>query len=200
MKFQKLGGISVLLLMIGCGASHLKQQNQTNAIKTHELPSVKLTPELLLGNWVASCHYDEKSDTFIDEYLSFDLEETNRLTTHYLDSTCTQTLYQKNVKGRYALDDNEVYTEKRDEVAITAESSSALALFTPYEGYCGKHNWKLHEEQKFKDVTKCGDEKSPKIKMSARAGHSQTELVMKECPAMSTECQTSVFTRKSSVR
>ncbi len=202
MRVHKFAGVGLFLLVIGCGASKLEQQNQVSQAAMQELPSVKLTREVLIGNWMAPCHLETKSDTYVVEYLEFDLDETNHLTTFYLDAACTQAqaLYQQSVKSTYVFGSQGSYTETREQIAVMPESSTALALFSPYEGFCGSQEWKVHEEQLLKDVTKCGMQKVMTSTLHARGSEHKTELVMKECPSNSSECHTSVYVRKAAVR
>lgn len=199
MWVKKYSGIGLIVLAVGCGASKIQQQNQVVQGKP-VLPALKLTQEMLIGNWTAYCHLDQRSDTFVEEYLNFDLEETTHLSTYYLDQACKQALYQQSVSGTYLFSARGNYSETRNQVAVTVSSSLAQGMFSTYQGYCGTHQWKINEEQTFKDVTQCGLQKVMNSTLQARGEAGRTELSLKECPSNSTECYTSLYTRSASRR
>ena len=200
MWVKKYSGIGLIVLAVGCGASKIQQQNQPGIQTKAALPEVKLTQEVLIGNWTSECHVDERSDTFVVEYLNFDLEENSHFSTFYLDKECTQILYQQTVNGTYLFSARGNYSETRNQVAVTVGSSIAQGMFSTYQGFCGSRRWKLNEEQTFKDVTQCGLQKVMNSTLQARGNSGRTELTLKECPSNSTECYTSVYFRSANRR
>ncbi len=165
--------------------------------KPVEAAQVKVTSELLLGNWVMPCQADpKKSDLLMNEFIQFDGEFANRVTTWYLGLNCTQPLYQQSLKSDYLFSATGIYSETRKEVGFTAYSSLALSMFTAYDGLCGTHEWDANEEKTFKEVEKCGIDRVVKFTLQATQVGNGSELSMLECnPKNPNDCVKKIYSR-----
>jgi len=181
----------VLSLGSGCGSATKTEGNASGGAVSAPPPTTdtttKITSDYLLGTWISGCRLDPKrSQIYIKEYLTFDdTGEVDRLSTSYLDSSCSVALYQQTLTAKFNLSNDGRYSEVRKSVSISPLSTTAVGLFTQYQGFCGDPNWNLNEERTFSNVHSCGIDANVKMILSAKDDHGISELDVRECRPMS---------------
>jgi len=193
------GFVFALMMAVatGCGSDTKTESSGQASNQVNDNNTFRLSKEDLLGTWSSGCVLDPKRlGIYVKEYLQYDVDQVNRLTTSYFDRACSAEFFQQNLASTYQFSNQGVYTESRTSVALTVQSSNGIGMFNSGGGYCQVKDWKVNEEKTFADVTVCGINVDVKISLKAEVQGSETSLNARECePRNPRDCTEMNYTR-----